>query len=45
MDANFDLVSALMRMDGGIPDVPIRRWMRVHLWLYLIEDRNLVRDN
>lgn len=29
----FDPFSSQMRMDGGIPDVLIGRWMSVQLWL------------
>lgn len=29
----FDPLSSQMRMDGGIPDVLIGRWMSVQLWL------------
>ena len=29
----FDPLSPQMRMDGGIPDVLIGRWMSVQLWL------------
>lgn len=29
----FDPLSSQMRMDGGIPDVLIGRWMSTQLWL------------